>query len=135
MRLLVCGSRDFENEVLVLQILHDMYYESGLASSTREFTLIEGGATGADAHAAKFVEQFLKKQNEFVFHEQYPADWDTHGKAAGPIRNKQMLEEGKPDQVLAFINKPLVESRGTKNMVELAEKAGLPVIIVETRNM
>lgn len=74
MRLLVCGSRDFENEVLVRQIVHDLYFQSTLDSSTREFTLIEGGAIGADAHAAKFVEQVLKERDEFVVHKQYPAD-------------------------------------------------------------
>lgn len=145
MRLLVCGSRDFEDQLLVTQMIHSEYVKA--SDKSLPLTVIEGGAKGADAmahNAAEHIQEIIRisfnldsdgNLNTELRHEQYPADWETHGKAAGPIRNKQMLDEGKPDKVLAFINKPLVESRGTKNMVEIAEKAGLPVIIVETRNM
>lgn len=44
------------------------------------------------------------------------------GKAAGPIRNQRMLDDGKPDRVLAFPG-----GRGTANMVKLAKAAGVPV--------
>jgi UDP-N-acetylmuramoylalanine-D-glutamate ligase len=57
--------------------------------------------------------------------ETYEADWDTHGKAAGPIRNKRMLDEGKPDLVVAFPG-----GRGTANMISQARKAGVEVIEV-----
>ena len=50
-----------------------------------------------------------------------PADWDTHGKAAGPLRNKQMLTY-KPELVIAF-----GRGRGTDGMVRLAEAGGIPV--------
>lgn len=139
MRLLVCGSRDFESEVLVRQMIYNYYTTYLLLPDRREFTVIEGGAKGADSHAANYIDQLAANASEFkttsgVFaHEQYPADWEKYGKAAGPIRNKQMLEEGKPDYVLAFTNKPLDQSKGTKNMVEQAEKAGIPIVILETR--
>lgn len=55
----------------------------------------------------------------------YLADWKTHGLNAGPIRNKQMLDEGKPDLVLAFPG-----GRGTANMVTQARKAGVRVVDV-----
>lgn len=52
----------------------------------------------------------------------FPADWDKYGRAAGPIRNKQMLEyilEENPI-VAAFWDG---KSRGTKNMIDQASKA------------
>ena len=55
----------------------------------------------------------------------FPAEWKKHGKAAGPIRNRKMLQDGKPDLVLAFPG-----GRGTANMVELATDAGIRVMHV-----
>ncbi len=52
-------------------------------------------------------------------------DWKRFRRAAGPIRNKQMITEGKPDLVVAFPG-----GRGTANMVELARAAGVPVRLV-----
>lgn len=57
----------------------------------------------------------------------FPADWTTHGKAAGPIRNSQMLKDGQPDLVVAFLGP---NSRGTANMISQAEKAGVPVKVI-----
>jgi predicted Rossmann-fold nucleotide-binding protein len=53
-----------------------------------------------------------------VEHEDYPADWTKHGKSAGFVRNKQMLEEGKPDVVIAFPG-----GTGTAMMIKLVEEA------------
>jgi len=53
--------------------------------------------------------------------ETYPADWDKHGKAAGPIRNQEMLDQ-HPDFVLAFPG-----GNGTADMVARARRAGVPV--------
>jgi hypothetical protein len=54
----------------------------------------------------------------------FPADWDLHGKAAGPIRNREMAEYA--DELLALWDG---KSRGTKNMIEEMIKAGKPVHI------
>jgi len=56
----------------------------------------------------------------------FPADWEKYGRAAGPIRNKQMIMEGKPDLVVAFHNN-ISKSRGTKNMVTQARRHGIRV--------
>lgn len=56
----------------------------------------------------------------------YAADWDTQHKGAGPIRNRKMYKEFKPNLVVAFHDN-LDESRGTKDMVAVAEKGGTPV--------
>lgn len=57
--------------------------------------------------------------------EEYKADWDTYGLAAGPLRNQRMLDEGKPDVVLAFPG-----GKGTADMVARARKAGVRVVEV-----
>lgn len=81
---------------------------------------VMGDATGADYLAAGWC-----KENGVAF-KVYPADWQTHGNAAGPIRNQQMLDEEKPTAVIGFPG-----SRGTRNMCSLAEKAGIRVIKVD----
>ena len=57
----------------------------------------------------------------------FPAQWDKYGKSAGVIRNQQMLDEGKPDTVVYFHDN-IERSKGTKDMVSRAKKAGLPVL-------
>lgn len=74
-------------------------------------TLIVGGARGVDQIAADFGYRYFMKVREI------PADWHTHGRAAGPIRNKQMLEEG--DRLVAIWDG---KSRGTKNAIDTALK-------------
>lgn len=118
MRILVCGSRHFDDWALLNETLQP--YNPW---ETKDWTLeiIEGGAKGAD-----FLARVWAKYNQVPWTE-YPADWKNHGMAAGPIRNKQMLDEGKPDLIIAFMFK---DSRGTKNMVEQAKKAGVETRII-----
>lgn len=85
-------------------------------------TIIEGGARGVDRMARRYGEE------SGIHVESYPALWDVYGKRAGPIRNAQMLREGSPDVVIAFRGP---NSRGTQNMIDQAEKAGVPVKIIE----
>ena len=64
--------------------------------------------------------------------EKYPADWTRYGYAAGPIRNQQMLDEGRPSLVLAFHN-DFEHSKGTKDMIDKARKANIPAILYSER--
>jgi len=77
-------------------------------------TLIHGAAKGADVMAGDWASSFG------IPVEEYSADWDAYGKAAGPVRNQQMLTEGKPDVVLAFPTVDLSTSKGTRSMVTKA---------------
>ena len=88
MRILVCGGRDFDDWELLSETLYPLL--------TAHCTVIEGGAKGADFLARVFAKW------RGVPVEEYPADWRRHGKAAGSIRNEQMLAEGCPDLVVAF---------------------------------
>jgi SLOG family YspA-like protein len=78
--------------------------------------IITGGASGVDSTATDWA-----AVNWCQFKE-YKADWKKHGRAAGPIRNQRMLDEGKPDLVVAFPG-----GRGTADMVKRAKAAGVPV--------
>jgi hypothetical protein len=109
MRILVCGGRDFDDWGLLCKSLDSFRHAKN--------TFIQGGATGADF----LVKVFAKYYKELV--EEYPADWKTYGKAAGAIRNQQMLDEGKPDIIIAFPG-----GSGTADMVKRAKKAGLRVM-------
>lgn len=89
--------------------------------------IIHGAARGADT-LGKFVAERigLKVINDG---KGFPADWKRYGKGAGPIRNQQMIDEGKPDLILAF-HENISESRGTKDMVARARGIGLKVMII-----
>jgi len=159
-RVLICGSRDFgvvinpdtgkkeydhgSVEFNILEtFLQGLYFEWDLfrgVSHVSPFVVIEGGAWGADGIAAWWAENSPMHESPGVIdedwgvphllHEQYPARWDLHKKAAGPIRNKQMLVEGKPTLVVAF-SVDFANSVGTNDMIKQATKAGVPVIKVE----
>jgi hypothetical protein len=95
--------------------------------------VIEGGCRrwhkerGDYVGADYFAEMWCDRRH--VAHEQYPADWEQYGKAAGMMRNRQMLEEGKPDLVVAF-HDDIAASKGTKNMVDIARAAGVETHLV-----
>ena len=86
-------------------------------------TIIHGGAKGADSIAGETAQALGFKVVEF------PANWSQYGKGAGPKRNQEMLNQ-KPDLVLAF-HPDLSRSKGTKHMVEIARKAGVPVEVFD----
>lgn len=112
LRVLICGSRDWGDAKLIRYIMEQL---------PRNTIIIEGGARGADTLAASIADQL-----GFAV-EEYPADWSM-GKSAGYIRNRQMLEEGKPDLVIAF-SEDIRSSKGTLNMVKQAKKAEVPIRI------
>lgn len=115
MRILVCGGRDFGDGDRVVAELHDLQVWGDLTGNPVE-VVIHGKARGADTLADKAA-GLLNIPTEV-----YPAEWDKYGKRAGYIRNQQMLDEGKPDLVVAFPG-----GRGTAMMVDIARKAGVKV--------
>ncbi len=101
MRVLICGGRDFTDRELMHSLLDKLRPVIDV--------VIHGAARGADELADLWAQESGKPVMAF------PADWTTHGRAAGPIRNKRMLVEGKPDVVFAFPG-----GRGTENMISQA---------------
>ncbi len=108
MRVLICGDRNWANVKVIRNVIKKL----------KPTVIIEGGAKGADRIAWDVAEELDIKALEFK------ADWLKEGRAAGPIRNKKMLVEGKPDLVVAFHN-DIDASKGTKNMLKQAQKAGI----------
>lgn len=118
MRILVCGGRDFTDHVTfnrwMARFVSD--YDGEYDDNT---VIIHGGAKGADTLAGLFAKMFGLKC------EVYYANLAAFGNSAGPIRNHQMLDEGKPDYVVAFKG-----GKGTAHMVKIAQEAGLKVLLV-----
>ena len=121
MRILVTGSRDWKDAACIrfalAELLDPLPDEEG-------FIVVHGDCpTGADAIASRWTTSMISPGDDnTVFEEKYPADWKTHGRAAGPIRNKQMVDS-KPDICLAFIGPG---SKGAVGCAKMAEEAGIP---------
>lgn len=112
MRILFCGDRNWTNYKVIADVMGDL----------RPSVVIEGEASGADTMAAEAADYFGIPVLPFT------ANWEKYGSAAGPIRNNQMLKEGRPDLVVAFHN-DLQNSKGTLNMVNQAIKNNIKVCV------
>lgn len=115
-RLLVCGDRNWKDMDIVLSLFQRLR-----AAGVKVEVVIDGAARGADSLGHMVARQLALPCNR------YPADWNKYGRGAGPIRNRQMLDEGKPNLVVAFHDR-LEDSKGTRNMVRQALKAGVMVL-------
>ena len=125
-RVLVCGGRDFTDVRRLRRELDRLSKELG------ELYIIHGGQTGADSFAGKWAKDRGMASAEFR------ADWRSHVcapaatcrqnrycRAAGPIRNRRMLNEGRPNCVIAFPG-----GDGTVDMIRQAYKEGVLVHVV-----
>jgi len=111
MRVLITGGRDWSDDVLLRASLDKVLAKHGY------FWLASGACpTGADAMAEQWA-----KDNEIPYMG-VPARWKMHGKAAGPIRNKDMIHMVDPHAAVAFKG-----GTGTAGMVRLLEPAKVPV--------
>lgn len=113
LRVLACGGRDYTDRERVYQVLDQVHAKRGIA------LLIHGAARGADNLAGDWAKA------RGVEAAPYPADWTRDGRAAGPIRNQRMLDEGKPGGVVAFPG-----GTGTAHMIRISREAGLGVMVV-----
>jgi hypothetical protein len=93
MRVLVCGGRDFDDVGLMISALDRLHTE-------KSFTVvIHGNARGADRMADTWARSRGVPREPYELPQ---GEWDELGKKAGPLRNKRMLDDGKPDLVVAF---------------------------------
>jgi hypothetical protein len=118
-RVLVCGGRDFSDVALLRDALTPLL---GGEPDGKLF-IIAGGARGADTLA---IEWARLRGCEY---KEYPANWKKDGKIAGPVRNQRMLDDGKPDLVVAFPG-----GRGTADMVRRARNDGFEVREIRWEN-
>lgn len=120
LKVIVAGSRSFNSYALLKDsLLYLLSEDDEQDKPSADIEIVSGGAKGADTLGRMFANEFGLKIKFF-----YP-DWDKHGRAAGPLRNKEMSEYA--DALVAFWDG---ESRGTKNMIELMKKAGKPCRVV-----
>lgn len=113
-RILVCGSRDWNDVGLIRERLEKFPKDS---------IVIHGGCRGADIISGMIAEELGMEVLCF------PAEWGKFGRSAGPKRNQRMLDEGIPDIVLAF-HGDIGSSKGTLDMVKRAKDRGVPVEVL-----
>lgn len=113
MKVIIAGGRDYHNYDTLLEAIKESQFPIS--------TVISGGAKGVDALGEKYAEEMN------ISLKIYNADWEQFGRAAGPIRNGKMAEEGE-----ALIALWDGKSKGTKNMIETATKKGLIVFVKRT---
>ena len=121
MRVIVCGGRDYgknpdgSNNDAEMDFLFN--FLTKLLIKHPDMVVIQGEARGADRLAKNWAE-FIN-----VPVVSFPANWVLYGKLAGPIRNLQMIQEGKPDLVVAFRG-----GAGTRNMIKQAMQYDIEVL-------
>jgi hypothetical protein len=111
--MLICGDRNWTDKDLLQKVM------STFPPGT---TVIHGGARGADSIAGDVAKELGFSVVVFK------ADWKRFGKAAGVLRNVEMLNDGKPDGVIAF-HHDIRKSKGTAHMVKIAKEKGIEVEI------
>lgn len=108
--LIVAGGRDFTDVDRIVQEVYGL-----MVNELKDFNIviIQGEARGADKSAKVAAQRLGLKCDSF------PADWDAHGKAAGPIRNSAMADVAHG--LLAFWDG---ESKGTAHMIRTMRTRG-----------
>lgn len=109
-QLLVCGNRYYKDYKKVIEVLDGF--------NIRE--IVHGGCTGADSIAGEYAK--TNNIKETVFN----AKWSCYGRAAGPIRNKEMVEYVSDDCILVAFDS---SGKGTTNMIKLAKERGLYILV------
>ena len=115
-RVIIAGGRDFNDYPLLKAKCDNILADK---TATHRIIVVSGAAKGADS----LGEQYAREKGYTV--ERYPADWNTHGRAAGPIRNAQMANNA--DALIAFWDG---QSKGTKSMINIAKTKGLGVRVI-----
>lgn len=115
-KVIIAGSRSFADyeklKSVCDSILPNLYSEPRIS-------ILSGTSSGSDSLGERYA-----KERGYTLN-RYPADWKRYGKAAGPIRNRQMVKEA--DAAIIFWDG---QSRGTKNLIEEANRHGLKVWII-----
>lgn len=109
MKILIAGGRDFSDKDFLYRYMDQFLDQATL--------VISGCAKGAD----KLGEKWANDRGIPV--ERFPAQWSRYGRKAGPLRNIEMLEKGKPDLVVVFKG-----GTGSAHMASIAKKAGVKTL-------
>lgn len=121
-RIIVCGGRHFNDYEHLKRNITNFLQQRQIAIKNVE--IVSGHCQGADTLGEQYAKEYGMKLTVF------PADWGRYKRNAGPIRNKQMIDyiiQTKNKAVIAFVSE---NSKGTKQTVLLAKRAG--IFVVET---
>lgn len=126
MRVIVTGSRTWRDEQIIRDVLLRLQAEHGLT-----LLVLHGDAEGADRIADEVCAELG------IDRVKCPANWEgrksiRNGRPvywAGPWRNQFMLDFGKPVGLVVAFHPFIQNSKGTRDMVERAREAGVPVEI------
>lgn len=108
----IVGSRKWTDEKRIVKYIKDLPKDS---------VIVSGGAQGVDQTAIYWAKFFALETKVYL------PDWNKHGKSAGMIRNSLIVEDC--DRLVAFWNG---KSKGTKDSIDKARKAGKPVEVIES---
>lgn len=141
--LIVAGCRDFADYRKVRErcgwVMEELFGHEWQDTAPRHTHVLSGCAKGADALGIQWANEYGIPIMRF------PADWETYGKAAGPIRNREMVRAAKAATLtqegseknkttkailIAFWDG---KSRGTRNIIETARKEGVETVVVDTQ--
>jgi len=113
MKVIIAGGRNFRD--------YDKLREScdNILVNQKEVEIVSGTAVGADTLGERYAQEKGYEVKKF------PAQWDLYGKSAGYKRNQQMAEYA--DGLIAFWDG---KSKGTKHMIDIANKMGLKVRVI-----
>lgn len=118
MRLIIAGSRHFDEERALRQITHLIPKLAAYLDLPPVTHVITGDASGVDAAASRWAMGKQRPGSATI----YEANWAAYGKAAGPIRNGEMAADG--DALLLIWDG---KSRGSADMLRKALARNLPV--------
>lgn len=116
-KILIAGSREYDNyeeaEAVLDALVKDHVGEC-------DIVILSGSCRGADMIGERYAEQ-----HRFEI-KRYPADWKRYGRAAGSIRNEEMVRAA--DMVICFWDG---ESRGSRSLIKSVERLGKEISVVD----
>ena len=121
-KLIICGGRYFDDYEALEKVVDKVISE---LNSSEESEIVSGHCQGTDLLGEFYAEKHGLKCSVF------PAKWEKFGKAAGPIRNSEMIDyisDSENPMVIAFVGP---NSKGTMDTVNKAVKAGFTVYKIE----
>jgi hypothetical protein len=118
-KLIIAGGRFFSDYELLKHEVKKFIVEE--IKTKKNLEIVSGKAKGADRLGEQFAAEFGIQVKQF------PANWNEHGKKAGPMRNEKMAQYATGEYCICFWDG---SSRGTENMIENAKKYGLSLRVV-----
>ena len=122
-RIIVCGGRNFNDYDRMKSILDGVIAEIGLGITAIE--IVSGHCAGADQLGEKYAEERGYPCKVF------PANWEKCGRAAGPIRNSEMIKYASEVEVPVVVAFRSPRTMGTNDTVKKAQRKGFKVVVVD----